>query len=232
MTSAELNMRIFERMLDAYGPRGWWPARTRFEVIAGAILTQNVSWKNARNAVLGLKKAGMLSPGALLGATREEIAAKIKTSRFYFQKADKLKVFCRHLADGYEGSLDKFFKTEAGLLRRELLALRGIGPETADCILLYAGKKLSFVSDAYTARFLDRYGILKGAGYDEIRKYFMDNLPEDLYLYNEFHALIVHHGNSVCRAKPLCLECPVRTLERGTRCAMPAGAGIHRKADA
>ena len=223
LNKEELNLKLFNVLLSHYGPGNWWPARTRFEVIAGAILTQNVSWKNARTAVNNLKKGRMLSSKALHEAGLEDIAGKIKSSRFYFQKAQKLKNFCRYLEEEYGGSLNRLFKEETEVLRDELLSLKGIGPETADCILLYAGKKLSFVSDAYTERFLDRYGILENGGYEEIRKYFMENLPEDIYIYNEFHALIVRHGNSVCKMKPLCRACPVRSISREVKCGYAEG---------
>lgn len=223
MTSYDFNMEVFESLLSHYGPRKWWPGRTRFEVIAGAILTQNVSWKNAKKAVDNLKGLGLLSPKAVYAAETSEIAENIKSSRFYFQKAEKLKNFCRRLEEGYGGSLDRLFRKDAGALREELISLKGIGPETADCILLYAGKKLSFVSDAYTKRFLDRYGILEDAKYDEIRDYFMKNLPEDIYVYNEFHALIVHHCNSVCRARPDCGACPVRRINTDVSCVYADG---------
>lgn len=225
----ERNLAIFNSLLSHYGPRKWWPGRTRFEVIAGAILTQNVSWKNAKKAIDNLKKHGFLSSQAVYEAETAEIAEKIKSSRFYFQKAGKLKNFCRRLEEEYGGSLTELFRKDADALREELLSLKGIGPETADCILLYAGKKLSFVSDAYTGRFLNRYGILKDAGYEEIRAYFMENLPADIYIYNEFHALIVHHCNSVCRAKPDCAACPVRRINSDVWCVYAEGCSSRQK---
>ncbi len=218
MNFYDFNMEVFHSLLSHYGPRKWWPGRTRFEVIAGAILTQNVSWKNAKKAIDNLKKDGLLSSKTLYAAENSEIAERIKSSRFYFQKTVKLKNFCRFLEEEYGGSLAGLFRRDTEDLREELLSLKGIGPETADCILLYAGKKLSFVSDAYTRRFLNRYGILKDGGYEEIRAYFMENLPADIYIYNEFHALIVHHCNSVCRAKPDCGACPVRRINSSLRC--------------
>jgi endonuclease III related protein len=218
LNALELNLMIFNALLSYHGPQGWWPAKTRFEVIAGAVLTQNVSWKNAKESILNLQKDNMLSSRVLSAASVGEIAGKITPSRFYNQKALTLKIFCSHLEKEYGGSLDRMFRTETSLLRKKLLELRGIGPETVDCILLYAGKKLSFVSDAYTRRFLDRYGIIKSGGYEKIRGYFMDNLPEDIYIYNEFHALIDRHCGSVCKVKPSCFECPVRKLDSGFGC--------------
>lgn len=215
----DILLTIFHGLLKAYGKRRWWPAKTRFEVIAGAVLTQNVSWKNAKTAVNNLKKAGLLSSKALISASHEEIARQIKSSRFYNQKTNKLKNFCRYLEDIYNGSLDKMFSHDAEALRKELLSIKGIGKETSDSILLYAGKKLSFVSDAYTKRFLKRYGLADGlSSYAEIRQYFIANLPQNLYLYNEYHALLVHHGYAVCKAKPACNVCSVKILSKNVIC--------------
>lgn len=200
--------RIFKELLKFYGPRKWWPAKTRFEVIAGAILVQNVAWRNAKAAIDNLKKAGLLSPRAIASTKKPLIAKHIKSSRFYNQKADKLKAFSRYLLKEYNGSLNKMFAQETASLRNELIRLKGIGKETADSILLYAGGKPSFVSDAYTKRFLERFGLLKDMKtYDEIRAFFMANLPKDAYIYNEFHALIVHHCHFTCRSKPNCPKC-------------------------
>lgn len=218
--TAEKNLlTIYDGLFSSYGPRKWWPAKTRFEVIVGAILTQNVSWHNAKIAIDNLRRAGFLSPDSILKAPLRGIACRIKSSRFYNQKAKKLKVFCRHLASEYGGSLDKMFSKDMDLLRKELLGLKGIGKETADCILLYAGKKPSFVVDAYTKRFLARYGLAKAdASYDEVRSMFMENLPGNARLFNEYHALIVHHSHFVCKSKPQCGICKVKDIGRGTYC--------------
>lgn len=203
-----LLLRIFKRLLKVYGKRNWYPVTTRFEVIIGAILSQNVSWKNAKKALNNLKDSQLLNPTDLYSSSEKRIASLIKPSRFYNQKAEKIKNFMKYFHKRHNGSLDRMFALSMDLLRKELLAIKGIGKETADTILLYAGKKMSFVSDAYTKRFVVRYG-LKNANpsYEEIRQYFMSNLPSALYLYNEFHALIVHHCSSLCQAKPKCGEC-------------------------
>lgn len=212
-------LTIFDKLFAHYGPRKWWPAKTRFEVIAGAILAQNVTWKNAETAVISLKQAGLLNPFSIVSAKHAEITSKIKSSRYYNQKTEKLKGFCSYLIDNYDGSLNKLFSRDMEELRKELLSLKGIGKETADSILLYAGKKISFVCDAYTKRFLARYGILNDTvEYDEIREFFMINLPRDIYLYNEYHALIVHHGYLTCKTKPECRLCPVRKISRNLFC--------------
>ena len=212
-------LKIFHKLLSFYGPRKWWPAKTRFEVIVGAILTQNVSWSNAKIAVIRLKKTGYLTPQAILKASHKQIAPLIKTSRFYNQKTEKLKVFCHYLIDKYGGSLDRMFSQDTDILRQDLLSLKGIGKETADSILLYAGNKLSFVVDAYTKRFLERFGILNSqVTYDEIKKFFTDNLPKNIYTYNEYHALIVHHCYAICKAVPICQKCPIKKFKEKFYC--------------
>ncbi len=214
MSNEEILLNIFNRMLEAYGPRGWWPAQTRFEVILGTILTQNVSWKNVEIAVRRLKASGLLNPKAIIASDADELAKIIKSSRYYNQKAECLKGFCRHLDKKYGGSLDRLFQKDTELLRKELIGLKGIGEETADCILLYAGNKPSFVSDAYTSRFLRRFGLLDGnRSYRQIRSFFMANLPKDVYLYNEYHALIDHHCNRICKAEPLCEKCSIKKID-------------------
>jgi endonuclease-3 related protein len=212
-------LRIFNKLLKYYGSRKWWPARTRFEVIVGAILTQNVSWRNAKIAVNRLREEGLLNPVAILKARHSQIASCIKSSRFYNQKTEKLKIFCLYLISKYGGSLDQMFNNDVLVLRKELLSLKGVGKETADSILLYAGKKMSFVSDAYTQRLLERYGLIKkNISYDDIRSLFMDSLPEDISLYNEYHALIVHHCYAICKSKPKCEKCCISKISRFVFC--------------
>ena len=214
-----IQLKIYNRLLKHYGSQNWWPAKTRFEVIVGAILTQNVNWKNAKIAVDTLKRKKILSPCAIISTRHKLIASAIKSSRFYNQKTEKLKSFCNYLFQKHNGSLNKMFSVETDKLRNELLSIKGIGKETADSILLYAGKKLSFVSDAYTKRFLERYGLLNNkSGYDDIRHFFMSSLPQDVYIYNEFHALIVHHCYSICKSKPNCSQCPIRRIDKNNDC--------------
>lgn len=212
-------LKIFKKLFNHYGPRHWWPAKTRFEVIVGAVLAQNVSWKNAKKAIDHLKDAGLLSPEALSSCRHQKIAHQIKSSRFYNQKAKKLKALCSWMMQTYDGSLNKMFRQQTEDLREQLLGIKGIGQETADCILLYAAGKPSFVSDAYTQRFFERYGVFHGRKtYEEIRNFFMHHLPRDIYLYNEYHALIDHHSSHVCQSRPDCDRCPVRIIDRNTRC--------------
>lgn len=219
MEHKDILLKLFDLMLQVYGPRKWWPANTRFEIIVGAILTQNVSWKNVKLAIANLKKAGLLNLEAIIAADRQTIAENIRSSRYYNQKAARLQDFCVFIKEKYEGSLDKMFDQDTQLLRAKLLSLRGIGKETADSILLYAGGKLTFVSDAYTKRFLDRYGLLDdNAGYDDIRDYFMTRLPQDVYIYNEYHALIDHHCYLVCKSKPNCGHCTIKYINNHIYC--------------
>jgi len=210
---------IYKTLFKTYGSRKWWPAKTRFEVIVGAILVQNVSWANAKKAILNLKKHNLLNPSAIHNVSVKKLAPLIKSSRFYNQKAEKLKNFTDYLFSKYDGSLNKMLAVDMDILRKELLLIKGIGGETADSILLYAGNKPSFVSDAYTSRIFNRYGITnKNTSYEDMRKMFMDSLPVDADLYNEYHALIVHHGYAVCKAKPECDECKLRRIGKNLRC--------------
>ena len=199
---------IYRKLLNHYGPRNWWPAETPFEVVIGAILTQNTNWNNVAKAISNLRQAGALTPTAILGLTTAELELLIRPSGFFRQKAERLQLFCRHLDNQHQGDLNAFLQQELDLVREELLQLKGIGPETADSILLYAGQRPSFVVDAYTGRLFSRLGLLNGKEkYDQIRALFMSRLDGDVQLYNEFHALIVIHCKDVCRKKPLCSNC-------------------------
>ena len=202
-------LNIYQSLLDYYGPRNWWPAETPFEVIIGAILTQNTNWNNVEKAIINLRHADVLTIDAILNLQRKTLEQLIRPSGFFRQKAERLQLFCRYLQEHHQGSLERLFDQELNLVRDELLGLKGIGPETADSILLYAGQLPSFVVDAYTQRLFGRLGILSGKEkYSHVRDFFMSNLPEDIQLYNEYHALIVIHCKDFCRKKPLCQECP------------------------
>jgi len=204
-------MHIFRLMYDRTGPRHWWPAQTSFEVIVGAVLTQFVSWRNVTTAIENMRTEGILNVDGICGVSEERLEELIRCTRFYKQKAKKLKVFCTHLKTQYSGSLDLFFGRDLYEIRRELLSLYGIGEETADSILLYAGEKPIFVVDSYTRRIFCRLGIFsEDISYGEMQKFFMDNLEHDSDLFNEFHAQIDGVGNRFCSAKtPLCEECPL-----------------------
>jgi len=208
--------KIYDLLYAEFGPRDWWPGDTKIEIIIGAILTQNTAWRNVEKAIHNLKKEKALSVGGLSGISEKKLAALIRPSGYYNVKAGRIKIFLKFLNTRYNGSIGKMFRTDLCQLREELLALKGVGQETADSILLYAGSKPVFVVDAYTKRVLLRHGFIgQKADYKEIQSLFMDNLPEDTGLFNEFHALIVELGKSVCKSKkPLCDICPIRSVRR------------------
>jgi len=199
----------FDALFAAHGPQLWWPARTRFEIIVGAILTQNTSRTNVERAIRNLGDARMLSPQAIRCVRSARLAQLLRPSGYFRQKTKTLKSFVNFLYTSYAGSLSRLFSTPTVVLRDQLLALHGIGPETADCILLYAGKHPVFVVDAYTRRILQRHGHFHSKlAYDEVRKMFESSLPADHQLFNEFHALIVRVGKNYCRlSRPRCSEC-------------------------
>ncbi len=221
----EVLLEIYRRLYEAYGPQGWWPGETPFEVIVGAILTQQVGWRNVEKAIENLKAEGLMAPDALARAPVEEIAALIRPTGYYNQKARKLKAFLEFLATRHRGDIDELFALPVQRLRAELLSVPGIGAETADSIVLYAAGKPSFVVDAYTRRILARLGLIEGReAYEEIRELFMETLPADVRLYNEYHALLVRHGKERCRKNnPRCTDCPL-----GDMCRVPMKARAGR----
>ena len=202
---------MYDAMYACAGPRGWWPGRTRFEVCVGAILTQNTAWRNVKRAIDNLKRARVLTPQALRDISLADLAQLIVPSGYYNMKAGKLKNFVEFLYHEYGGSLNKLFALDVPDLRARLLGVNGIGPETADSMILYAAHKPIFVIDAYTRRILSRHGLaLADAPYDDLRMLFEDNLPADVPLFNEYHALIVFVGHHYCKKTPLCAECPLQ----------------------
>jgi endonuclease-3 related protein len=211
--SGEL-LRYYEAMAGALGPMHWWPAQTPFEVIVGAILTQSTAWGNVERAVANLRAAGLLTPTAILRVRTARLATLVRPSGYFRQKAKKLKAFVRFLQEGYGGSLKRMFLTPTSELREKLLSVHGIGPETADSILLYAGNHPVFVVDAYTHRIFGRHGITDGkADYERVRALVETSIPQRPELFNELHALIVNTGKNWCRkAAPRCEECPLRPL--------------------
>lgn len=206
---------IYERLFKHFGPQNWWPGETPFEVCVGAILTQNTSWQNVKKAIDNLKAADALSPFAMFHMQEAELANLIRPAGYYNIKANRLKAFIRCLMQEFQGDLDTMFQTPLEGLRARLLAIRGIGPETADSILLYGGRLSTFVVDAYTMRALLRHGLIfEDATYEDVRSMFMDNLPTDVQLYNEFHALWVALGKRYCKkTRPLCSECPLSDIK-------------------
>ncbi|MBI5563035.1 MAG: endonuclease III domain-containing protein [Deltaproteobacteria bacterium] len=202
----------YDEMFAAHGPQGWWPGRTRFEIIVGAILTQNTAWTNVERAIRELKSAGLVNAAAMHGADIGVLASRIRSAGYFNVKARRLKNFTTHLFGEHGGSLDRLFRSDNGGLRQTLLAINGIGPETADSILLYAAGRPEFVSDAYTKRIFSRHGLVAGdADYEEVKALFMDNLPSDARLFNEYHALIVKTGKDYCKSrKPDCANCALK----------------------
>ena len=204
-------LQVYEILSAAYGNRDWWPAETPFEVVIGAILTQNTNWNNVEKAITNLRCAKVLTSSAIIEIEREELEQLIRPSGFFRQKAERLQLFCTYLHQHYHGSLEKLLQRDMALVRDELLSLKGIGPETADSILLYAGQRPSFVIDSYTMRLFKRLGVLNGnEKYQQVRALFMADLPEDVTLYNQYHALIVNHCKQFCRKRPNCTDCPLQ----------------------
>jgi len=204
----------YDALFAAHGRQHWWPGRTAFEVIVGAILTQNTSWTNVEIAIRNLRQEKLLTPRAIETVSLARLARLVRSSGYFRQKAKKLKCFVRFLRSEYGGSLTKMFRTPTAALREKLLSVHGIGPETADSILLYAGKHPVFVVDAYTRRLLERHQLATPTQtYEEIRQLFERSLAGDVPLYNEFHALIVRTGKEYCRTRnPRCNECPLHSF--------------------
>jgi endonuclease-3 related protein len=206
----ELIGRWHRKLLNAYGPQHWWPADGPFEVIVGAILTQNTAWKNVKKAIAELKVREVLSPEGLHGLEQAELAELVRSSGYFNQKAKKLKIFCDYLIERWHGDLQRFLDRPVDELRPELLSLHGIGPETADSIVLYAAHAPSFVVDAYTRRIFSRHGLVpENIKYESLRDWFMDCLAPDVAFFQEFHALLVRTGHLHCRRSPRCEGCPL-----------------------
>jgi endonuclease-3 related protein len=197
-----------------YGPQYWWPAETPTEVVVGAILAQNTAWRNVERAIANLKRVGLLDWGRLRDVAPESLAQHIKPAGTYKVKARRLKAFIDWFWQCYGGDLHSMFATPQDTLREELLAVPGIGRETADAILLYAGGLPTFVVDAYTARILFRHGLIDAdAGYEQIKELFESSLSSDAALYNEFHALLVRVGKEHCRPRARCQGCPLEVFD-------------------
>ncbi len=207
-------VKMYQKLYQTIGPRHWWPADSPFEVVVGAILTQNTSWKNVEKALGALKEKNILDPLQLYKVDEQYLATTITSSGFFNIKSKRIKSFINFLFEQYQGSLEKMFSEKLTLLREKLLAINGIGPETADSILLYAGGKPIFVVDAYTKRILLRHKVISPrARYSEIQELFMNNLKADVKMFNEYHALLVYIGKYYCKRVPQCKSCPLN----GTR---------------
>ncbi len=211
MRRREMLLEYYRAMLDALGHRGWWPARTPFEVCVGAVLTQNTAWKGVEKAIANLDAEGALDPAVLDSMGEERLAGLIVPAGYFRLKAKRLKNLLAYLRESCGFDLAGLAARDMDAVRAELLDVKGVGPETADSILCYALGMPSFVVDAYTRRILTRHGLIpEDAGYDEMREFFMDVLDPDTALFNDFHAQLVRVGNRFCKTrKPLCEDCPL-----------------------
>ena len=203
---------IYHKLYSHFGPQRWWPAKSRFEVIVGAILTQNTNWQNVEKAIKNLKKANVLNAQKLRRLPKDRIARLIQPSGFFNIKIGRLKKFLRFFFENYNGDIRRLIKQKPQILRKQLLSVKGIGPETADSILLYALDKPVFVVDAYTRRIFARHKIIaQDVSYDEVQNLFSKNLKNEVKLFNEYHALIVRLAKVYClKNNPKCDLCPIK----------------------
>lgn len=215
MKTVARTLREIYRLLEHhFGPTHWWPGDTPFEIAVGAILTQNTAWTNVERAIANLKSADLLDPVRMLECEDEILEQALRPSGYFRVKTRRLRSFCRHLVDHYDGSMAKMAERPMPALREEILCINGIGPETADDILLYALDKVVFVVDAYTRRILSRHGVCAGdIGYEDLRALFERNLRPDLQTFREYHGLIVYCGKDFCRTRPKCDGCPLEKLK-------------------
>lgn len=233
-------LQLYRALLKNFGPQGWWPVtprggfqavyeprraralseREQFEICVGAILTQNTAWTNVMKALEALHRARLMDPQTIAGSPQPRLAKFIRSSGYFRQKAKKLKLFARYLVENYDGAVGKLLKKPLSGLREELLALHGVGPETADSMLLYAGGRPAFVVDAYTRRIGVRIGFFKTQDYRAVQSFFERRLPKSVSLYNEFHALLVALGKDFCRTRPQCSACPALQLCRTGRASL------------
>jgi len=210
---SEILIEIYQLLFDHFGPQHWWPGDTQFEIITGAILTQNTNWANVEKAIANLKSADRLCPEKLYNLDLPRLAELIRPAGYFNIKAKRLKNFVQWLFDNYQGQLSNLENLNTEQLRVELLAIKGIGHETADSILLYALDRPIFVVDAYTARIAIRHGLIEpNADYEQLRELFQSNLPEDIQLFNDYHALLVKVGKEFCKPKARCSGCPLEKL--------------------
>jgi endonuclease III related protein len=225
---------MYERLNRFFGDLHWWPGETPFEVAVGAILTQNTNWANVEKAIGRLKAGGVLEPCSLLGLDDDTLADLIRPSGYFRVKTKRLKAFLEVLCGEFAGDLERMLSGDLLVARQRLLGIPGVGEETADSMLLYAGGRPVFVVDAYTRRILTRHGLLEGRpSYGEIQRLFMTHLPRDAGLYNQYHAMIVETGKRYCRMEPRCGECPLRRIAGrdvgGKTGSAPAEPAVRRK---
>jgi endonuclease-3 related protein len=212
--------RVFDRLLRTLGPQEWWPGESPFEVLVGAVLVQNTSWKNVERAIANLRDAGVLQPRSLYALSPSELEQLIQPAGYFRVKAKRLRNLLRFVVEQYDGSLEAMREVETSRLREELLSINGVGPETADSILLYALGKPAMVVDAYTHRIWARHGwIGYDTDYHQLQEAVMGGLPDEVPLFNELHALIVNVGHHWCKRAPKCQQCPLQEL-------LPAGGVV------
>ncbi|NOQ46744.1 MAG: endonuclease III domain-containing protein [Desulfobulbaceae bacterium] len=211
MSTVKQLQEMYDRLYTHFGSQNWWPAETPFEVMVGAVLTQNTNWNNVERAITNLKDAEMLSLDRMSEMPVTLLAEYIRPAGYYNIKAGRLQNLFQFINDHYNGELEKLLELPVRTLREELLTVKGIGPETADSMVLYAAAKPIFVVDAYTHRILSRHDIIdEEYYYHEIQELFMDNLEENVSLFNEYHALLVRVGKEFCKkSKPVCEQCPL-----------------------
>ena len=201
---------VYDRLLRHFGPQGWWPADTAFEVVIGAILTQNTAWTNVERAIENLRRAGVLSPEELHEIEESPLALLLRPAGYFNVKARRIKAFMDFLYGAYGGSLEAMVQQRPSRLRDQLLGVYGIGPETSDSILLYAGRHPIFVIDAYTTRIFTRHHLIDGhVAYGQIQSLLMKHVPPDVHVYQEYHALLVRLGKVHCKKTPDCSGCPL-----------------------
>lgn len=229
-SNSHILQQIYDQLWTTFGPQHWWPGDTAFEVVIGAILTQNTNWRNVERALANLKDHAVLNPQALRRMPSARLAELIRPAGYYNVKATRIRNFLQFFFENYQGQFETMEEVPTPRLRSEILAVNGIGPETADSILLYALNRKKFVVDAYTKRILFRHGIVDdSATYEEMQRLFEESLPSDRQLFNEYHALIVRTGKDYCRPSPRCDQCPLKEIAYNldNRCGL-----CHRVMDA
>jgi endonuclease-3 related protein len=215
--------QVYRHLYKSLGPQGWWPGDSPFEVMVGAVLVQNTAWKNVVRAIDNLKRAKVLTPRKLYALSTDELSELIRPAGYFRIKAKRLHNLVKFFVEEYRGSIAAMQKVDTHELRSQLLAVNGIGPETADSILLYAVGKPVMVVDTYTNRVFSRHGwVPQGTAYHPLQEHVTAQLPADATLYNEFHALLVHVGHHYCSTNPHCEECPLREMLPAEGVILPA----------
>jgi endonuclease III related protein len=215
--------QVYQHLFKSLGPQFWWPGDSPFEIMVGAVLVQNTAWKNVERGIANLKQANLLTPRKIYGLPLEDLAELIRPAGYFRIKAQRLHNLVKFFVERYRGSIAAMQRVDVARLREELLAVNGIGPETADSILLYAIGKPVMVVDTYTNRVFARHGWMPhGTKYHSLQAHLTEQLPVDPSIYNEFHALLVHVGHHYCSPVPRCESCPLRELLPVSGIVLPA----------